>query len=711
MRRISTTNRAQNLFGVGKDGWKNGVAGTSDRPTEGQAEWFNAVQEELCAVIEGQGIEIDPSRRDQLATAIGQRIGAAVAPNITHPLARLGDEINLTSSALPISLGRNRGGYPVDRHVLLLGDSHSWGQGAPCYERFTQYANVSPHSAHPHALGFMSRIKSFIEGRLGIGSNVWCGGASSVMRLMPFALKSAPFSTEGMRAIIPVFGVLRGGGAVQVSGASSFPNFYQPKALGDAYSADTYREKAEAGLFPLDLVRLEPETALRFDSRDKPYHFEFVPYLDNPGSGASYTGYSNGGVLVVERETATGKTYIEMARTEFPYGMLDAGKTIFIPGYGVLTVTNLFNTTGTSVGLEVGVLSVADATKLAKVLVPGAKIYSGHYITKQLYYVDMERPSRVIYIAVRHAAANTGSLRLFFGTQEGAAEYAPFIERGAAGGTFRMSTADSRRDWIGSASERVAHAVSSTGSLVASAKATILTASGEGTNIATIDCTPITVGVDEDVVYRIDLGTRMRGRLYVEATGVVTIRGITFDNNKVANWAMGGHTVGQWMGDSASFNDAAHDHVADVLSYTPARPSHVIVQLPIVNEYLRQTPLATFKANIQALVDRFRAHLAGTNNVNTQGCDFLFFTTLRDRRVAFQGVGQSVLTYDAYVQAAREACSAQGLAFVDVEAKLFNLVQKHGIDYQRLYNDDIHPSDFANEMIFRCLEPHLYAVL
>ncbi|MBZ8143837.1 hypothetical protein CLD22_29015 [Rubrivivax gelatinosus] len=203
----------------------------------------------------------------------------------------------------------------------------------------------------------------------------------------------------------------------------------------------------------------------------------------------------------------------------------------------------------------------------------------------------------------------------------------------------------------------------------------------------------------------------MRGRLYIEATGVVTLRGLTFDNNKVANFAMGGHTVGQWMGDSASFNDAARDHLADVLSYTPARPSHVIVQLPIVNEYLRQTTIAAFKANLQALVDRCRGHLVGTNNVNMLGCDFLFFTSLRDRRVAFQGAAQSAISYDAYIQAAREWCAEAGCAFVDVEAKLFNLVEKHGVDYQRLYNDDIHPSDFANEMIFRCLEPHLYAVL
>ena len=71
MRRINTNNKATNLFGAGKHGWKNGVPGTADRPTNGQAEWFNAVQEELAGLIEGAGVALDEGNNNQLAALFG----------------------------------------------------------------------------------------------------------------------------------------------------------------------------------------------------------------------------------------------------------------------------------------------------------------------------------------------------------------------------------------------------------------------------------------------------------------------------------------------------------------------------------------------------------------------------------------------------------------------------------------------------------------
>lgn len=70
MRRINTTNKATDLFGAGKHGWKNGVPGTADRPTEGQSEWFNAIQEEVAYVVEQSGVALDPDNNNQLITAL-----------------------------------------------------------------------------------------------------------------------------------------------------------------------------------------------------------------------------------------------------------------------------------------------------------------------------------------------------------------------------------------------------------------------------------------------------------------------------------------------------------------------------------------------------------------------------------------------------------------------------------------------------------------
>lgn len=77
MRRINTLNKDTDAFGAGKHGWKNGVPGTANRPTEGQAEWFNAIQEEIAGVIEGAGAALDAGSNAQLVAAIRLLAGPA----------------------------------------------------------------------------------------------------------------------------------------------------------------------------------------------------------------------------------------------------------------------------------------------------------------------------------------------------------------------------------------------------------------------------------------------------------------------------------------------------------------------------------------------------------------------------------------------------------------------------------------------------------
>ncbi|MGE8690959.1 MAG: phage tail protein [Achromobacter sp.] len=70
MRRIATATRHLNKFGPGRDGFTNGdpIAGVVS--TDLQAEWFDSVQEELAAVVEFAGKELDPNDNTQLVTAI-----------------------------------------------------------------------------------------------------------------------------------------------------------------------------------------------------------------------------------------------------------------------------------------------------------------------------------------------------------------------------------------------------------------------------------------------------------------------------------------------------------------------------------------------------------------------------------------------------------------------------------------------------------------
>lgn len=51
MRRIDTSTAAQDLFGKGKHGWRNGNPQAGVRPTQFNAEFVNALQEEIANAI------------------------------------------------------------------------------------------------------------------------------------------------------------------------------------------------------------------------------------------------------------------------------------------------------------------------------------------------------------------------------------------------------------------------------------------------------------------------------------------------------------------------------------------------------------------------------------------------------------------------------------------------------------------------------------
>lgn len=70
MRRITTGTRELNLFGPGKDGFKNGDLANAILPTDLNADWFNQVQEELANFVETAGIVLDGGVRTQLVQAL-----------------------------------------------------------------------------------------------------------------------------------------------------------------------------------------------------------------------------------------------------------------------------------------------------------------------------------------------------------------------------------------------------------------------------------------------------------------------------------------------------------------------------------------------------------------------------------------------------------------------------------------------------------------
>lgn len=78
MDRVNTDTKAENLFGAGKHGFKDGDLPLGIVSTDLNAEWFNNAQEELLGIIEGAGLVPNAAVRTQLAQAL-QRAGHAVA--------------------------------------------------------------------------------------------------------------------------------------------------------------------------------------------------------------------------------------------------------------------------------------------------------------------------------------------------------------------------------------------------------------------------------------------------------------------------------------------------------------------------------------------------------------------------------------------------------------------------------------------------------
>lgn len=74
MHRIDTATKAAHLFGAGKHGYKDGDKANGIPATDLDAAIFNALQEEIVGVIEGQGIVLEKGDHTQLRQAITQMI-------------------------------------------------------------------------------------------------------------------------------------------------------------------------------------------------------------------------------------------------------------------------------------------------------------------------------------------------------------------------------------------------------------------------------------------------------------------------------------------------------------------------------------------------------------------------------------------------------------------------------------------------------------
>lgn len=588
----------------------------------------------------------------------------------------------------------------TDNHIWFLGDSHSWGEGAPEY---INYANLTGYSLHSAMLGSRGFVAQAIEKICGVrgwdfGSylsvNNYIGGKALSGNYSRTPADVDPEKTRSMNLISGRFTSAEANLATIRN--RSCDKFYRPVAFGDTYSITEYKEKLSVGRFSKSIMAIQHETATAFYPDTKEHYFSLPVNITWAAGTAGFTDVlGDGGVVVATRSNASGLTHlISLPNVELPYWMT-VGSLVVLPGYGLVKIYQQ---------LANGAIEIRDSTDavpaatILKYIHQGIRLYPAIYLQKALASVDFDANHSRAYIAV-HTGPTRGKMRIY--TTDGitiGGRSDPYMT--AALLTKKLNTYAPSNQFP---QMFLVYSMKQDGSLEPNDTSVTI-----GSDYIEIECNTVSI---EEVIYVVDFGGKAAGRLFiesVESNRSIGLRGVVFDNNYAVNLAMGGHTVGAWLGEEASFSSETRDHIGDFLNYTPVRPMGVVVQVPFVNEYLKQTPIATFKTRLQTLVTRINGHMpAGQNQLGTA---FIFFTTLRNREIAFAGAAQSPITYDMYVTAAKEVCVAGGHEFVDIEKKLLSLPGELGLPYERLYLNSNHPSDLTNMVIADELALHVMSL-
>lgn len=114
MRRINTANKAVDLHGAGKHGFKDGNLAAGIAPTELEAELFNGLQEELLSIIEAAGIAPAAGAYNQLLLAL-RGAGVLTTPPIFDESTK-----GATTEFVRRAQGSLRGVKLVNANTVLL---------------------------------------------------------------------------------------------------------------------------------------------------------------------------------------------------------------------------------------------------------------------------------------------------------------------------------------------------------------------------------------------------------------------------------------------------------------------------------------------------------------------------------------------------------------------------------------------------------------
>jgi|GEM_PF-1226931 len=601
--------------------------------------------------------------------------------------------INIDSASFPVLTVNRRAKKTFDREILFFGDSHGWGQGAP--ENDFEGVYFSRHMSFPYSEGFFARLLEHLEQKYKLYTTSIIPfstsnelGAKEISQIL-FADK------EGINKNSDCIHILSGNygeGSLSLITPVEASGFYSWAANSDNAVANigyfAFQNKIGTGALIIGPEKTQKTQRVlnRYD------YFEVVPngkYATESG----FTLYKNNGGIYYLLTSGGSSNVIHTAEYILP-DWLSIGSYIYIPGYGEVKVSNILPLSADKGGVNI-FLTRSDGTILTDDLSPylyaGAKVYQSK-INTAMFRVEMKDSVRKVYIGAQKGPT-CGKFEVFFSDENNGITNAGLLS------LDRRNTANAFYPAV-SGYPKVYKVVDGSHTLLSSPEVVI------NTGNVVIDTYATSAS---ECVYCIDYGLKQKGDLYFGYAGangsatnftttggtaygspVIKLRGIIFGGNNVRNFSIGAAAVGSWL------NDGSPHYIDEILNYVPFTPTLAVVQAPIVNEYLAQTSIATFKSNLAALVTKLNNH---KNSGGTKKTDFLFLSTIGDKTIQYQGAGHSAINYSDYFVALKEFCEVNNYGLIDFNEYFQDSVDKGMLDYELLYDDQIHPSSFANEFI------------
>lgn len=624
---------------------------------------------------------------------------------------------NVSAATFPNTRNVNIAGINYDQQVFLGGDSHAWGQGSSQWDNFgginfdpalpgipNQPATTgySTRSSSMYNMGFMARIEKYLCETRRWDERVYTAFGGNFQRVLPSDVINSDAVASGVDTLSAPFKVISGVAKVYTDGTgivtsgSSWPAWFTPFAINGSDTSlllDQYRDKLCKGRFGRQLIELKTEDVSNFADNGKHEYLTLLPAPNIPATTDFTTVVDNNANILAEYNGT--EFYVRFPRGT-PYQELGfftaVGQLIFVPGYGRLRMDGIFSiASDTAWTVKFSKADGAYPDGLNKFIFPGMRFFLGQLVGNFLGCIDPSEPFRKTYIGIRRGAGT--KLLKFSLTDANTAG----MEPNPLGHNASAMQLKAHPQW--------------TPVRTGYPKAGYILTNGqqfEDTETITIDGAGVTIDTyaagNQDLVYWIDWGVKVQSRLFVYDMGNSAsgsnisslFRGIILDNNGATNYAMGGHTFGAMIGTQSSFAGDTRDHMADITAYAKVPFKLAFVEIPFVNEFLKQTSIADFKANMIEYANR----IVEAGGTQVRLTDLLFMTTLGPKSQEFGGGTPAPIGIAQYVVAAKEVCVQIGAGLLDCRQEILDLVKMGEVDVDSCYADENHPSNWVNQRYY-----------